>query len=254
MFRLTAFLCVIALAAFASAAPTAPLKEAGIRRWNHKLGSWNKYAHHHNHTSWSWSWSSGHTSVIAATSSAIEATSSSIEATSSVAPTTSVVESASSAAPTSTVEASSSIASPSSTFVPQTSTKAAPTTSIPTSSSTSVAHSTTSTRAPVTTTTTRTSSTSSSAAPAATSASSGSSTQEQYLAPHNAARAQRGASPLTWSSELEASAQAWANNCEFKHSGSGENLSAGTGDFSIAQGIKLWTDEAGMSAPTHPVT
>lgn len=69
-------------------------------------------------------------------------------------------------------------------------------------------------------------------------------TPEEYLIPHNLLRAAHGASPLTWSDELAASAQAWANNCLFKHSQSGQNLAAGAGVFPAAAGIKLWADEA----------
>ncbi len=42
----------------------------------------------------------------------------------------------------------------------------------------------------------------------------------------------------------------------FKHSGGtlgpyGENLAAGTGDYSIASGIKAWTDEGFDGSPNH---
>lgn len=72
--------------------------------------------------------------------------------------------------------------------------------------------------------------------------------KEAYLSGHNKLRATHGASPLTWSDELAAAAQKWANNCVFKHSGGtlgpfGENLAAGSGDFSIQDGIKAWADE-----------
>lgn len=65
-----------------------------------------------------------------------------------------------------------------------------------------------------------------------------------YLGPHNAARAQHGAAALTWSNDLAASAQSWANGCKFQHSGAGENLAAGTGAYTPAQAIKSWTDES----------
>ena len=44
---------------------------------------------------------------------------------------------------------------------------------------------------------------------------------QSYLEGHNTVRAQHGANPLTWSTELSASAQAWANQCIFQHSGAG---------------------------------
>ena len=62
-------------------------------------------------------------------------------------------------------------------------------------------------------------------------------------------RAQHGAADLTWSDDLAASAQTWANNCVFKHSGGtlgpfGENLAAGTGSsYGIASAVKSWTHE-----------
>lgn len=40
-----------------------------------------------------------------------------------------------------------------------------------------------------------------------------------YLSAHNNERAQHGAAPLTWSNDLSAKAQQWANGCVFKHSG-----------------------------------
>ncbi|KAF7329456.1 PR-1-like protein [Mycena kentingensis (nom. inval.)] len=70
-----------------------------------------------------------------------------------------------------------------------------------------------------------------------------------YLAGHNTVRAKHGAVPLVWSNTLAAAAQVWADKCVFEHSGGtlgpfGENLAAGSGDFSIAAGVKAWTDEA----------
>jgi pathogenesis-related protein 1 len=78
-----------------------------------------------------------------------------------------------------------------------------------------------------------------------------------YLNAHNNERAKHGAAALTWSTTLEAAAQKWANKCVFQHSGGslgpyGENLAAGTGSFSIAAGMKLWTDEASSYNPSSP--
>ena len=42
---------------------------------------------------------------------------------------------------------------------------------------------------------------------------------QTYLDAHNSARAQYGADPLSWSDDLSALAQQWANGCVFQHSG-----------------------------------
>lgn len=68
---------------------------------------------------------------------------------------------------------------------------------------------------------------------------------------HNQVRARHCAKPLTWSPQLAASAQAWANklrdsNCAFEHSQTrhGENLAGGTAGMSDARGpFALWADE-----------
>jgi len=80
---------------------------------------------------------------------------------------------------------------------------------------------------------------------------------QAYLDPQNAIRAKHGANPLKWSSTLASVAETWAKRCVFEHSkGSlgnyGENLSAGSGDFSIAAAIKLWTDEESQYDPANP--
>nr|AOC97493.1 pathogenesis related protein 1 [Flammulina velutipes]WKW83177.1 PR1 [Flammulina filiformis] len=81
---------------------------------------------------------------------------------------------------------------------------------------------------------------------------------DAYLKGHNDVRANHGANALTWNNDLSAAAQKWADNCVFEHSGGvlgsfGENLSAGSGDFSIAAGIKGWTDEVKDYNPSNPV-
>lgn len=53
-------------------------------------------------------------------------------------------------------------------------------------------------------------------------------------------------------------AQTWANKCVFEHSGGslgpwGENLAAGTGDYTIANGILGWTNEVTAYNPNNPV-
>ncbi|CDO72316.1 hypothetical protein BN946_scf184977.g13 [Trametes cinnabarina] len=81
---------------------------------------------------------------------------------------------------------------------------------------------------------------------------------DQYLQAHNSVRAQHGAAPLTWSDDLAAKAQQWADNCVFQHSGGklgpfGENLAAGTGSsYGIQAAVKSWTDEVSQYDPNNP--
>ncbi|KAI0361709.1 PR-1-like protein [Trametes cingulata] len=81
---------------------------------------------------------------------------------------------------------------------------------------------------------------------------------DQYLQAHNSVRAQHGAAPLSWSDDLAAKAQQWANNCVFQHSGGklgpfGENLAAGTGSsYGIQEAVKSWTDEVSEYDPNNP--
>jgi uncharacterized protein YkwD len=68
---------------------------------------------------------------------------------------------------------------------------------------------------------------------------------------HNRNRAAHCAPALTWSAELEAVAQKWANHlrdsgCKFEHSGGkyGENLAAGTtGALPPSKVVAMWYDE-----------
>ncbi|KAI0757073.1 CAP domain-containing protein [Daedaleopsis nitida] len=79
-----------------------------------------------------------------------------------------------------------------------------------------------------------------------------------YLQAHNSVRSQHGAAALTWSDDLAAKAQQWANKCVFQHSGGqlgkfGENLAAGTGSsYSIGPAVKSWTDEVSDYNPSNP--
>ncbi|KAK6945914.1 CAP domain [Dillenia turbinata] len=71
---------------------------------------------------------------------------------------------------------------------------------------------------------------------------------QDYLNPHNAARAAVGVAPLTWDDKLAAYALNYANqrkDCAMKHSDGpyGENIAAGSGDFSGARASQLWIDE-----------
>ncbi|KAL5640308.1 hypothetical protein ACGC1H_007545 [Rhizoctonia solani] len=86
--------------------------------------------------------------------------------------------------------------------------------------------------------------------------SSGNAEIDAYLKGHNDIRAQHGASPLVWATDLAAAAAMWAENCVWKHSQGqvgdfGENLAAGTG-LGAAAAVKMWTDEASEYDPTNP--
>ncbi|KAF7975783.1 hypothetical protein HWV62_8601 [Athelia sp. TMB] len=99
----------------------------------------------------------------------------------------------------------------------------------------------------------------SAAAPSPTSAASGTASSDinAYLNGHNSNRTIHDASPVTWNQTMADKAQTWANNCVFEHSGGslgpwGENLSAGTGDYPIADGILAWTNEVSVFNPSNP--
>ncbi len=62
---------------------------------------------------------------------------------------------------------------------------------------------------------------------------------------HNGYRARHCASPLSWSPEVAAAAQRWANRCVFDHDGNnelGENLAWGT-ELSAREAVGLWYEE-----------
>ncbi|HEX5958660.1 MAG TPA: CAP family protein [Hyphomicrobiaceae bacterium] len=73
---------------------------------------------------------------------------------------------------------------------------------------------------------------------------------QEMLALHNAKRRAHCAPDLTWSSELAAAAQAWADRCEFAHASrsvnpnQGENLARGAGKLGTAAHLFAgWYDE-----------
>ncbi|PVG00482.1 PR-1-like protein [Serendipita vermifera] len=77
---------------------------------------------------------------------------------------------------------------------------------------------------------------------------------QTYLDKHNNERADHGASALTWSDELASIAQNWANQCQWKHSGTGgvgENLSTGS-SLDPAGAVQLWLDEEPDYNPSNP--
>ncbi len=80
----------------------------------------------------------------------------------------------------------------------------------------------------------------------ASSASQGGDLAQVALDKHNQLRAKHCVPPLAWSAQLAATAQQWANACDFRHSnnGLGENLAMGTsGAFPPDVQIQSWYDE-----------
>ncbi|KAG0467070.1 hypothetical protein HPP92_018650 [Vanilla planifolia] len=71
-----------------------------------------------------------------------------------------------------------------------------------------------------------------------------------FLAPHNSARAAVNVGPMTWNATVAAYAEQYANyrsgSCDLVHSSGpyGENLFSGTGrDWSAADAVRAWVDE-----------
>ncbi|KAJ7646605.1 PR-1-like protein [Roridomyces roridus] len=80
---------------------------------------------------------------------------------------------------------------------------------------------------------------------------------QSYLDLHNNERANHGAVALVWNNTLADAAQNWANQCTGTHSGGslgpyGENLSTGTGNFTISAAVQLWLNEAPQYDPSNP--
>ncbi|KAJ7154736.1 CAP domain-containing protein, partial [Mycena filopes] len=80
---------------------------------------------------------------------------------------------------------------------------------------------------------------------------------QTYLETHNSIRSKHGAVDVTWSNDAAGKAQQWADECKNVHSGGtlgplGENLAAGTGNFSITDAVKAWTDEVSEYNPKSP--
>ncbi|GFY89478.1 CAP (Cysteine-rich secretory proteins, Antigen 5, and Pathogenesis-related 1 protein) superfamily protein [Actinidia rufa] len=74
---------------------------------------------------------------------------------------------------------------------------------------------------------------------------------QDYLNAHNTIRAQVGVGPMTWDPNVADFAQNYANqragDCAMIHSGGGgmygENIAAGSGDFTGAMAVDLWAGE-----------
>lgn len=67
---------------------------------------------------------------------------------------------------------------------------------------------------------------------------------QAVLNTHNSFRASHGVPPLSWSTRIAASAQAYSANCVFEHShtkGLGENLSSGYRNWAAA--IRAWMED-----------
>ncbi|KAF8884872.1 PR-1 protein [Mucidula mucida] len=81
--------------------------------------------------------------------------------------------------------------------------------------------------------------------------------KDDTIAAHNVARAEYGASALTWNDDLYAGTQSWANTCQSHHSGGnyGENLysSTGQGGNSIQSAVDSWMSEASKYDYNNPV-
>ncbi|KAK7462265.1 hypothetical protein VKT23_007866 [Stygiomarasmius scandens] len=73
--------------------------------------------------------------------------------------------------------------------------------------------------------------------------------KSQALSLHNDARAKYGAAPLTWNDQIAGQVRDYANNGD---KGVGENLGAGTGDYSIADAVNGWMAESSKYDYNHP--
>jgi pathogenesis-related protein 1 len=79
----------------------------------------------------------------------------------------------------------------------------------------------------------------------------------EYLWAHNSIRAQYNAPMLTWSDDLAAAAQSWADGCNFEHSDGalsdepyGENIAAATGSFGIISAVESFAGDKDPNPPT----
>ncbi|KAK0246059.1 CAP domain-containing protein [Armillaria nabsnona] len=94
----------------------------------------------------------------------------------------------------------------------------------------------------------------SSASASSSSSSASSSDIDAWLTAHNTVRKDHGANNLTWSDEVASTAQAYADQCNFEHSGTsyGENLAEASGDPDIAAAVQLWANEASEYDASNP--
>ncbi|KIJ69953.1 hypothetical protein HYDPIDRAFT_104623 [Hydnomerulius pinastri MD-312] len=78
-----------------------------------------------------------------------------------------------------------------------------------------------------------------------------------YLYAHNLVRSAFHAQPLVWSTDLASKAQEWASACQFAHTEGqlgpyGENIAAGTGNFTVAHAMKMFMEDIASFNPTNP--
>lgn len=72
---------------------------------------------------------------------------------------------------------------------------------------------------------------------------------QDYVNPHNTARAQMGVGPISWDANLAANAMNYAKkltgDCKLVHSGGpyGENLAKNSGDLTATAAVNLWVRE-----------
>jgi len=79
--------------------------------------------------------------------------------------------------------------------------------------------------------------------------------QAAILNLHNDLRAKHNAPPLTWNNTLCIYAQNWIMECNFEHNylDFGQNLAAGTGNYSFDQAFNAWASEEKDYKPQSPV-
>ncbi|KAF8165568.1 CAP domain-containing protein [Crassisporium funariophilum] len=82
---------------------------------------------------------------------------------------------------------------------------------------------------------------------------------DAFLDAHNTVRALHNATDLTWSNALATRAEFWADHCEFKHTNGqlsnqlyGENIVAGTGNFSITAAVATFVQDQDKYDPANP--
>ncbi|KAH0839825.1 CAP domain-containing protein [Lanmaoa asiatica] len=78
-----------------------------------------------------------------------------------------------------------------------------------------------------------------------------------FLKFHNLARSEFSAQPLNWTTTLASNARTWASGCRFEHSNGqlgpyGENIAAGTGNFTAEDAMKMFMDGLHVFDPTNP--
>ncbi|KAG8218540.1 CAP domain-containing protein [Butyriboletus roseoflavus] len=77
------------------------------------------------------------------------------------------------------------------------------------------------------------------------------------LRSHNLVRSRFNAQPLNWATTLADRAQTWANRCRFEHSNGqvgpyGENIAAGTGNFTAMDAMRMFMDGLKAFDPVNP--